>query len=128
MYVIEVSCCVDGRVRIFEGGGRHGGGVMGISHKPLSVRLPTMTTSLFFRILTLYWGNIAIQLSSHSWPTEMREPVLRSSKTYTCCADWEREVDIGTNTWWVGDIVPPLATVAVGPCAAGMSVQFGRTY
>ena len=123
--MIEVSCRVGGRVCIFVGEGRHVGGVMGIPHKLLSDRFPTMTTLSFFRILTLYRKNMAIQLS-HSWSTEMREPVLRLLKTYPCYADWEREVDIGTDTWWVGVILPPLATVTVGPCAARMSVQCVR--
>ena len=56
----------------------------------------------------------------------MREPIFSLSKTYVCCADWEREVVIVTNAWEVGDIVPPLVMVTVGPCAARMSVQCGR--
>ena len=126
MYAIEVSCRVGGRARIFVGGGRHGGDFIGISHKPLSVRFPTMMTLLFLRILTLYQENTAIQLSLHNWLTEMREPFFRSLKTYACCADRDREGEIGTGAWWVGDIVPPLATVTVGPCTALMSVQCGR--
>ena len=96
---------------------------MGISHKSLSIRFPTMMTLSFFSILILYQENIAIQSSLHNWPTEMREPVLRLSKTYACCADGDMEVEIGTDAWWVGDIVPPLATVTLGPCAVLMLVQ-----
>ena len=120
--MIEVSCRVGGRVRNFVRVGRHGGDVMGISHKLLSVRFPTMMTSSFLSILTLYRENIAIQSSSHNWPTEMRELVLRSLKTYACCADGDSEVEIGMNAWWVGDIVPPLVTVTLVPCAVLMSV------
>ena len=54
---------------------------MGISHQPLSVCFPTMTTLSFFRALTSYQENMAIQPSLHSWPTEMREPVFMSLKT-----------------------------------------------
>ena len=38
----------------------------GISHNPLSSRLPSMMTLLFFRIFKWYFENKAIQSSSHN--------------------------------------------------------------
>ena len=83
----------------FVEGRKPEGGAMGISHKPLSDRFPKMMTLPFFRALTSYQENMAIQSLMHSWPTEMRIPVFRSSKTYACCVDWEREVAIGMDAW-----------------------------
>ena len=66
---------------------------------------------------------MAIQSLSQSWPTEIREPVFKSSKTYACCADWEREVAIGREACKTVEIMPPFATVTCGPCAARIFVQ-----
>ena len=58
----------------------------GISHRPLSVLLPSIIIWLFFSIFTLKREKIAMQSSSHSWPNDINEPVFMLSKTTTSCA------------------------------------------
>ena len=53
-------------VFLLEGGGAIGGGVIGISHKLLSVRFPMMMASSFLTTLTSYWENMATKLSLYS--------------------------------------------------------------
>ena len=65
-------------------GGVGGGTVNGISHKPLSVRRPTIIILLFFTILTLNRENMPMQSSSHSCPSDINDPVFILSNMITC--------------------------------------------
>ena len=84
-----------------------------------------MMILLSLSIFKLYLEKIAMHSSSHSWPREIRDPVRRSSNTYACCAAGDSVDDSGTVTCFWGQIVPPLATVTVGPVAGLILLQCG---
>ena len=95
----------------FEGVGRV---ERGISHRPLSVRRPSIIIWLFFTILTLKREKMAMQSSSHSWPNDISEPVLILSKTMTSWALWDNWSDSFILALYLGEIVSPLATDTFG--------------
>ena len=64
-------------------------GARGILHRPLEgLRWPPMMIFPSFTISTWYLVNIATQSSSQSYPTEIRDPDLRSLKMCTTCDSW----------------------------------------
>ena len=66
------------------GGGGDGIGIdTGISYRPLSVQRPSIITWLSLMIFTWNCEKMAVQLSSHSCPNDIKEPVLISSKMIT---------------------------------------------
>ena len=70
------------RTRAGIRGGTHLG-ARGMDHRPLiGLRRPVIIILPSFTILTLNFVKTAIQSSSHSWPMEMRDPVLRPSRTW----------------------------------------------
>ena len=97
-------------------GGFEGVGMVerGISHRPLSVRRPSIIIWLFFTILTLKREKMAMQSSSHSWPNDISEPVLILSKTMTSWALWDNWSDSFILALYLGEIVSPLATDTFG--------------
>ena len=100
-------------------GGTHLG-ARGMDHSPLAglVR-PVIIIRPSFTILTLNFVKIAIQSSSHSWPMEMREPVVSPSRTWPLEAVGESWGANGTWTEWVAFILVPSATSTVGPNGEG---------
>ena len=78
-------------------------------------------------IFTLNLVKMAMQSSSQSCPMEMREPVVRSSKTWADCALEESSVDNFKVARRFGLMTLPLATWTVGPdVVCAMCEQCGR--
>ena len=106
----------------FEGLGRV---ERGISHRPLSVLRPSMITWSFFIILTLKREKMAMQLSSHSWPKDIKEPVLILSNTMTSWALCDSWLDSFIRALYLGEMVSPLATDTCGVDVGSTFVHAG---
>ena len=90
----------------------------GIFHSPLvGLHSPMMMILSSLAILTSYFENRETQLSSKSWPIEIRELDLRLSKTWLTCASVESYGDRGTISRLIVSMVSPLATWTEGPDA-----------
>ena len=87
------------------------GDARGISHKPLSVRRPSIIILLFFRILTLKREKIAMQSSSQSCPREISDHVCILSNMTTCWALVDSSGDKCICAFDVGEMISPFATV-----------------
>ena len=73
-------------------------------------RKPVIMTWLCFKISQSNLVKMVMQLSSKSFPIEMREPVLMSLKTWADCALEESLFDIFKVARKSGEIILPLAT------------------
>ena len=74
----------------------------GILHSPWLFLGPLIMALLFLIMLRSYFVNNEIQSSSHSWPMETKEPVLRESKMKAC---WAFGVNSGAKphvVWRIG--------------------------
>ena len=56
-------------------------GAKGMCQRPLGIRLPLMMIFPFLMMCKWYFENRAAQLSSQSFPIDMRDPVDRPSRT-----------------------------------------------
>ena len=83
---------------------------MGRCHNPLLRRGPSRTVVFCFSITTLCLLNVAVHSSSHSWPIEMRDPVVRFGKRCACRAWLERIVGSLSCPEWVAVNMSPFAT------------------
>ena len=72
---------------------------------------------LFFITFKLYFENNAIQSSSHSWPIEIRNPVVRSSNMHPCCASFYKCGERFTCVCDFGAMMLPFANLTFGPNA-----------
>ena len=111
-----------GAIGGFEGMGRV---ERGISHRPLSVRRPSIIIWLCFIILTLKREKRAMQSSSHSWPNEINEPVFILSKTMTSWALWDSWSDSFILALYLGEMISPLATDTFGVDVGSTLVHAG---
>ena len=115
----------------FSGGkGLGGGGITGedkgMSHRPLSVRRPSIIILLFLSILTLNLEKIAMQSSSQSCPRDIRDPVWISSHMITCWALADRSSDSFILAFNLGEMMSPFATVTNGVVIGMISVHAGN--
>jgi uncharacterized protein YcgI (DUF1989 family) len=88
---------------------------IGKCHKPFGSRGPMMMGRSFFEIVTVSLVKMALQLSSHSWPMEINDPVVSVGKRCPCRALSDRVVGRFNCPVCVATMVSPLATWTCGP-------------
>ena len=78
----------------------------GMSQRPsFELRLPPRSVWLFLITFMVVLSRIAMQPSSHNWPSDSKEELWRSSKTRECCAVRDKELEKGRIPEWVAVMV-----------------------